>query len=245
MDIVFTSLAALGLLVLLVIALHRHQLSAAQSLVDRNLPLPPIGLQIGQRRTSITPVQSEPPAVEPAVAESVVTGNPTSTKGQAPRKSAQANWLTQVAELKKAGRRADALTLCLKALPLWSAFQQASLLLRANIKAIQAANQPIEEDLKKLYQLTAVAALLHDRSKGLSSLTSAQLKRLDLTEILSLPMPYNEIGYLQLQLIKKSDIRVLLDTWGKPAAHLSPRQFHQSLWQSLVAGPGQDIPSGS
>lgn len=240
MEILITSIAALGLLgllVALVFALHHYQLSAAQSQVDRSLPLPPIGTGAGQRHTRsigladgghlesnvAPPRQPATPAAEmPAV------------------RPPEGNWLEQVNELKRQGRRAEALAVCRKAFPLWSAYQQASLILRAEIKSELAAGRSPAAGLKELYQLAAVAGLLHDRVKGLPSLTAAQLKHLDLSRVQALPMPYGDIGYLSLRLIKKSDIKLLLELWGKPDSHLSPREFHRDFWAQLADAGGTD-----
>ena len=50
-----------------------------------------------------------------------------------------------------------------------------------------------------------------------------------------LEMPYPQIGYNELRLIKKTDIKLLLECWGKPKAHLKPRELHGETWKSLIA----------
>ena len=142
-------------------------------------------------------------------------------------------WQEQVAELKKQDRLDEALLLCTNAFPLWSAYQQASLIHRARIKQLNQSGEDLSRELKALYTLAAKASFLHDRAKGLPNLSLAQLKALDLTPVDALDMPYDQIGYTELRLIKKTDIKLLLDLWGKPATHTKPREFHADAWKDL------------
>ncbi|MEZ5492119.1 MAG: hypothetical protein R3F50_17690 [Gammaproteobacteria bacterium] len=145
------------------------------------------------------------------------------------------NWQEQVQELKKQDRLDDALKLCQEQLPLWSAYQQASLIHRARLKLLSQEGRDIEGELKELYDIAAKASFLHDRVKGLPNLPLSQLKRVDLDEVESLEMPYEQIGYNELRLIKKTDIKLLLEKWGKPQAHIKPRELHAETWKSLIA----------
>ncbi|MCB1669813.1 MAG: hypothetical protein R3F41_19215 [Gammaproteobacteria bacterium] len=145
------------------------------------------------------------------------------------------NWQEQIGELKRLDRLDEALRICQEQLPLWSAYQQASLIHRARIKQHSQDGQPIEEELRALYNLAAQASFLHDRVKGLPNLPLSQLKQVDLEEISRLEMPYPQIGYNELRLIKKTDIKLLLECWGKPKAHLKPRELHGETWKSLIA----------
>jgi len=143
------------------------------------------------------------------------------------------SWQERVAELKKQERFDEALQVCRQEYPLWSAYQQASLIHRARIKQLSQENQDITEELSALYRLAAQASFLHDRVKGLPNLSLAQLKLLDLSPIAGLEMPYPQIGYTELRLIKKTDIKLLLDKWGKPATHIRPRELHTEAWKDL------------
>ncbi len=145
------------------------------------------------------------------------------------------SWLDQIAELKKLDRLDDALRICQEQLPLWSAYQQASLILRARIKHLAQYGEDVNTELKGLYNLAAQASFLHDRVKGLPNLPLSQLKQVDLDEIAGLQMPYERIGFNELRLIKKTDIKLLLDNWGKPKAHIKPRELHSETWKSLIA----------
>jgi hypothetical protein len=44
-------------------------------------------------------------------------------------------------------------------------------------------------------------------------------------------LPYNEIGYLQLPLLNKTDIQHLKAAFGEPARHAAPRDRHVKIWE--------------
>ena len=145
------------------------------------------------------------------------------------------SWQDQIAELKKQGRLDEALRICRKEFPLWSAYQQASLIHRARIKQLSQEELDVLDELAALYRLAAEASFLHDRVKGLPNLSLAQLKLLDLSPVTELEMPYKQIGYTELRLIKKTDIKLLLEKWGKPEAHIRPRELHAEAWKQLCS----------
>lgn len=233
MEFAITAVIALALVILFIVLLHRSQLTAAQSHADRSLPLPPLqkpGLQERSPGLAGKKAIHLLPAPPPAVRLTDITPRPAEAV-----KPQSSTWLERVAELKKQGKTEEALVLCRQTYPLWSAFQQASFIYRSRIKLCQSAGNPYGDYLAELYRLATVAAFCHDRVKGLPNLTLAQLRKLDMASILALPMPYDKIGYLQLRLIKKSDIRLMLALWGKPEEHLNPRQLHAGTWLAQVA----------
>jgi len=235
-DIIITFVVGLGLLVLLVFILHKHQLSQAQSNADKILPLPPLDSTLGKKSSSLLDNDSEktlPPHL-------VRNDGPSEIKykhqgSEQATDPANDHWLAKVSQLKKTNSFTLALAVCESAYPRWSAYQQAVLVHRARIKELHKLEQPIENELHALYKLTALAEFLHGRVKGLPDLSLAQLKLIDPKVLQNLDMPYDSIGYLELRLIKKTDIRLILSKWGKPESHQSPRQHHSSAWLRLAA----------
>ena len=236
MDIVFTAFITVGLLGILVFILHKHQLSETESNADKILPLPPLDAMVEKESTPQFDTKSEktlPPHLVVSDSRNEIKYPVTNVTAEV--ENANEHWSDKVSRLKKANRFAEALAACETAYPRWSAFQQAVLAHRARIKELQQLEQPIDEDLLALYRLTAIAEFLHGRVKGLPDLSLAQLKLINLDVLQNLEMPYNSIGYLELRLIKKTDIRLLLDKWGKPESHQSPRQFYSSSWLKLAS----------
>jgi len=235
-DIVFTVVITAGLLGILVFVLHKYQLFEAKSNADKILPLPALDSMVERE----SPPQFDNKSKKTLPPHLVVSNSSNEikypeTNAAEEIDNANEHWLDKVSRLKKANRFAEALAACETAYPRWSAFQQAVLAHRARIKELQQLEQPIDDDLVALYRLTAIAELLHGRVKGLPAPSLAQLNLINLEVLQKLEMPYNSIGYLELRLIKKTDIRLLLDKWGKPESHQSPRQFHTSSWLKLAS----------
>ncbi|MEQ8955500.1 MAG: hypothetical protein RL120_15320, partial [Gammaproteobacteria bacterium] len=143
------------------------------------------------------------------------------------------NWLARVNELKKRGQLDRALELCTREFPLWSAYNQACILYRAKIKQAEDAGEAVETLLRTLYRTAAQAEMLHEVTAGSAKLRLEQLRRLDLSRLSDLEFPYQDIGYTQLRLVRKHDIRMMQGLWGRPRQHSTPRQLHETTWKAM------------
>jgi hypothetical protein len=47
----------------------------------------------------------------------------------------------------------------------------------------------------------------------------------------SLPFSYHELGYNKLELLKKTDIKWLIELWGEPTAHTTLHEMHNDVWR--------------
>lgn len=215
---------ALGLLGLTVYFLHRHQAMEVEFSVDRSMPLPPldsdfkavIGLQSNLKTRS-----REFPTAEDTAPSSAI--------------NAAKHWQTSVSQLKKSGDISGALKLCRKEFPLWGAYNQACILLRSQLKSDQLTPTQVEDKLSELYRTAAIAELLHDTSPDFTQVTPKQLRKLELTQVEKLKLPYRELGYINLRLIRKSDIKQLHAHWGPPSQHSTPRQMYKSWWEETAS----------
>jgi len=231
---------ALSLLGLIVYALHRHQTMEVEYNVDRTMPLPPIaGRKRGKhQRDSLGQITSGKPTgsrVRSNNRKSAETGNQTETSSNN-RASPKAGWQDQVAAAKDAGDFELAYAVCRQQFPLWSAFNQACICIRTQIKSANLPKEATEKLLERLYRTAALGELLHDKSEHAESFKLHQLRGIDLSALEQLELPYKDIGYAQLRLIRKSDVKLMLSAWGRPDAHLLPRQFHSQWWESQVGG---------
>lgn len=230
----FSILLAVLLLGITVYGLHRYQTMEVEYTVDRSMPLPPL-----------QDSDDQPPA---AAEQAAIAGTPTHAAApgsqDAPRKPAQTatadqkntgkTWLQRVAELKKKNRLDEAMAVCRQEFPLWGAYNQACIIERLRLK--QAGGKADQEQvfLERLYRLAAIAELLHDKSDDTEPVPLSQLRRLDLARVEGLEFPYQELGYAHLRLIRKSDIKLMLAHWGRPAGHQLPRVLHQDWWQRVL-----------
>lgn len=213
-------LLAVVLLGITVYGLHRYQTMEVEYTVDRSTPLPPLDAErdpkTGKEVRGSAESEAKPGPSKNKVAKSTQT------------------WLNRVAALKKTGNLEQALAVCEQEYPLWGAFNQACIIERLKIKDENADDEARARGLQRLYQLAVTAELLHDKSDGSDHLTLNQLKALDLSKVNELKHDYNQIGYAHLRLIRKSDIKIMLSTWGRPEQHELPRAYHQTWWLSFI-----------
>ena len=257
--IALTSLIILVLLTLLVIGLHRYQLSVAQHNADSLNPLPPLdNMDFNGEATSLhfddledqrvaNPGQREHEGfVKPGFEQAVSSTGERFARGESSpiltgddivisdSPFVSGSWLKQIAELKRLSRYDEALEICCQKYPLWSAYQQAISLHRARIKNLSLTLDKSEQ-LVSLYRLSVEASFLHDQAGGLPNLTPKQLKQVDRSTISNLEMPYQKIGYSELRLVKTNDIKLLLELWGTPQYHAKPREFYAKIWRRLCS----------
>lgn len=222
-----------------VYGLHRYQTMEVEYNVDRTMPLPPLKKNF---RAELSPnsASEESPSIlrnnEPA------TGNPehaaqTESSLESGEESTTASnstaWQERVNTAKKSDNLDLAYQICLENYPLWGAYNQSCIILRSRMKSMQLSRAETEKLLTELYRTAVIAELLHDKSESAEHLTLNQLRDLPLEQLVNENFSYVEIGYAQLRLIRKSDVKTLLALWGRPSAHVLPREAHPEAWNRL------------
>ena len=214
-------LAAIGLLVLIVWALHRNQRIENQESVDRNLPLPPIELKQSDANElsdveDMLGIEPEPsPAPRPA---------PVASPDQ---------WLVRSRECASQGDFETALQLCESALPQMGAFRQSCVVLRAQIRELKKKRQSHSHALEQLYQLAAQADFFHGKTPNTEALPPSAVKQIDYTVWKTLSSPYAVLGYKHVSLLTKTDAKWLVQEWGEPESHGYMRELHLAQWNTL------------
>jgi hypothetical protein len=215
----------IALLTLIVYCLHRYQTMKVEFSADRILPLPPLDKDLKR--------QGKPRSNRPDV-KATKRRTPAPTGRQAASADVP-NWQTRLAELKQAGDSAGALAVCESAYPAWGAFNQACILIRSHLRLSQNSAKQMDHDLMRLYRTAALAELLHDKSPEFVHLTARRRQRIDLKTARQLDMPYLELGYAYLRLIRKQDIKLMHSLWGRPGKHQTPRQLHRDWWRNTIS----------
>ncbi len=218
----FSIVLALLLLGATVFALHRYQTMEMEVSVDRSTPLPPLQ----------NPPDTE--AADSAAEQPSAASSPANTVSAVARDTSSLSWQEEVMELKRMGDILGALAVCKEEFPLWSAYNQACILLRSELKSADLSPEEKQERLKKLYQTAATAEFIHDKSVDDVKLPLSALRQLETEKAADLEMPYRELGYAHLRLIRKGDIKLMQEMWGRPNGHSKPRQFHREWWNTVV-----------
>ena len=236
----FSILIAIVLLGITVYGLHRYQTMEVEYQVDRNMPLPPLKrgsqpdfMARGRSGNQDSASELESDAATVPAGKLAAADKP---KASAKIASQSKSWQAQVSEAKRNGNISQAIALCSEQQPLWGAYNQLCILLRGQLKTAGLEEKEKQEILQQLYRTAVVAELLHDKSDDSTNLSLAQLRRRDFRKAESLLIDYEKIGYAQLRLIRKSDIKEMLAAWGRPEGHHLPREAFEDWWLEFAEG---------
>jgi len=122
------------------------------------------------------------------------------------------------------------LELAMANLPLPGAFEQAAVAVRALIRARRKASEPIEEDLSLLYWLAAVRSFMLEYAPRLKEPGFNIIEAIPGERLRSLSYDYAHLGYRELSLLNKTDIKWLIEAWGEPSSHATLNDLHEDLW---------------
>lgn len=115
--------------------------------------------------------------------------------------------------------------------PLPAGFREAAIALRAIIRAKRKTSEDYSNELTFLYQVAAVNSFSVPYSKRLKEPGFNILESMPGAEVFSLTTSWYEIGYEKLELLKKTDIKWMVELWGEPKSHKSMNQIYLGLWK--------------
>lgn len=221
-------LAAIGLLALIVWALHRNQRRVNEENVDRNLPLPPLELSQSEvtQMSAFDDILGIPETAPP---------RPISPIQQKVATAAQASdqWLANSRTFLAHGEFDTALGECQSALPQMGAFRQSCVVLRAQIRDLKKQRLAYASSLEQLYQLAALADFFHGKAGNTKALSPSAIKQIDYALWRTLSSPYAALGFVHFSLLTKTDAKWLVQEWGVPDRHSSMRELHLAQWNKL------------
>jgi len=116
-----------------------------------------------------------------------------------------------------------------KNLYLPAAFKDILISLRKIIRVKMKENNSYINELNDLY----LYACQYNFFKSKERLDRADELTYNLSEVIkpkefsSLKMPYNEIGYLEISQLNKTDIKWLINEFGEPSSHQSVSEYHK------------------
>lgn len=128
------------------------------------------------------------------------------------------------------GIPARRLELALDNLPLPRAFKEAAVAVRALIRAKRKAEKPFEEELALLYWLAAIYSFMLDYAPRLEGPGFRVVEAIPGQRLRSLCYEYSQLGYRDLSLLSKTDVKWLLEAWGEPISHSTLNAIHSDVW---------------
>lgn len=237
-------IACLSLLGIAVLVLHSHQLRAASNSAERSIPLMTHGRDFDLQSLEVSDDRPPTPTdntqvieiglhfLKPSEQELLFAAAPPRVSIESKPKQASTENLNNISHLSNNEEKISQGDQELPQYPLLGAYTQSCIHLRKRLKTISANPELFDTTLQILYRTAAVAELLHSK-KSQGKLALGQLKMLPEELIAELDMPYGKLGYTELTLLRKSDIKRLLLLWGKPETHQCPRNYHRQRWQAI------------
>lgn len=124
------------------------------------------------------------------------------------------------------------LSLALKNLPLPHAFKEAAIALRAiiKLKKVDSDLTSITDELKALYQLAVINSFMIPYAENLKEPGFNVMESVPGKLLFNLPVDYYQIGYEQIELLNKSDIKLLIKVYGEPESHTTLHELYKNIW---------------
>jgi hypothetical protein len=145
------------------------------------------------------------------------------------------NWRQSVLEMRKKKQIEPALNLCKSKFPLYTAYREATLILKSTLQSEGSSQAKIQGILSQLYKTAAIAELIHMKKSAENKRLPYKVKITNITLLEKIPFDYNKLGYLELPLLTKKDTRVLVSHWGEPRKHDSPRNLYKNYLTKLIS----------
>jgi hypothetical protein len=115
-------------------------------------------------------------------------------------------------------------------LPLPGAFQEAAVALRSIIREKRASKADYLPELGQLYHLAAVWSFYIPYAPRLKRPGYNVMARVPFSEFRSMKLTWDAIGYSKLELLTKTDRRLMAAAWGEPKMHVTAHELYQAVW---------------
>lgn len=137
-------------------------------------------------------------------------------------------WADEIKSLR--GEPAKRLQLAFENLPLPAAFREAAIALRALIRDRRKRMVGYERELGLLYWLGAVASFGLPYSERLREPGYNVLESVPGETVANLRFEYSKLGYRELELLNKTDVKWMTELWGEPESHTTLNKLHSAVW---------------
>lgn len=142
-------------------------------------------------------------------------------------------WAEKIKELKDTPN--ERLQLALDNLPLPAAFREAAIAVRAMIRDARTRKQDWQAQLEALYGFAAYESFMVDYAPLLQQPGYNVMESIPGTVVTSLPFAYSQLGYRNLNLLNKTDVKWLVEAWGEPQGHTTLNLMHKCTWDQYEA----------
>jgi hypothetical protein len=138
-------------------------------------------------------------------------------------------WADRIKKYK--GEPAKRLKLALENIPLPASFREAAIATRVLIREKRKEKESYDEQLYLLYWLAAIESFSISYSEKLKEPGYNVIESIPGEKLKILPFSYKQLGYKELPLLNKTDVKWLIETWGEPEKHNTLHKLHLVVWE--------------
>ena len=137
-------------------------------------------------------------------------------------------WAQTIAKLKD--DPCERLKVAKRHLPLPAAFREAAISLRAIIRKHKKEKGDFRQALEELYRLAAIWSFQPAYAPRLQQPGYNVMARIPFSEFESMSLTWQSLGYTKLELLKKTDVLLMRETWGEPHVHTTAGEKYRDVW---------------
>jgi hypothetical protein len=137
-------------------------------------------------------------------------------------------WADRIKELR--GEPVKRLAVALENMPLPASFREAAIATRALIRDKKKQKASHDEELALLYWLAAINSFSVPYSEVLEEPGYNVIESIPGKKLKGLSFSYKSLGYKKLELLNKTDIIWLIESWGEPSNHTTLHEIHNDVW---------------
>jgi hypothetical protein len=137
-------------------------------------------------------------------------------------------WADRIKQLR--GEPVKRLAVALENMPLPASYREAAIATRALIRDKRKQKASYDEELALLYWLAAINSFSIPYSEELKEPGYNVIESIPGKKLKGLPFSYKSLGYEKLELLNKTDIKWLTESWGEPDEHATLHEMHNDVW---------------
>ena len=137
-------------------------------------------------------------------------------------------WTDQISKYR--GEHGKTLSFAIDQLPLPAAFRTAAVSIRGLIRTKTKSRESAENELGLLYWLAAIRSFMLEYAPRLKEPGFNVVQSMPGRNVSSLRYSYAELGYRELSLLNKTDVKWLTVAWGEPVSHTTLNELYRHIW---------------
>ena len=142
-------------------------------------------------------------------------------------------WADKVQRLKKQGLSEEVIREARKHIPYPAAFKEIAIAIRRDIRTKRKEGTDTKSLLRKLHKWAVIENFVNHVDWGWI-ISDRIIHSTSHSSIQGIKSPYKTVGYKELGLLRTTDIKWLIETFGEPNEHKNAKEANPELWDQAV-----------